>query len=79
MSLYKWLFGESHDANGETFAPESPPLINPANGLPMLDDCIDIAGNQFGFDGSDQAVDQDCSCGGDLWTDNADGPDFNWD
>jgi len=30
--------------------------INPANGLPMLDDCIDILGNPYGSDFSDSGL-----------------------
>lgn len=37
--------------------------VNPANGLPMLDDCIDIHGNPYGTDFSDS--------GSALWGDNS--------
>ena len=37
--------------------------INPANGLPMLDDCIDILGNPYGTDSGDS--------GSTLWEDHS--------
>lgn len=37
--------------------------VNPANGLPMLDDCIDILGNPYGTDSGDS--------GSTLWEDHS--------
>jgi len=35
--------------------------VNPANGLPMLDDCFDIMGNPYGTDSSGLADDDFCA------------------
>lgn len=39
--------------NDEHFYDDCSHGVNPANGLPMLDDCIDIHGNPYGTDNSD--------------------------
>ena len=45
MSLFDWLFGASScdSSPGE-------PMVNPANGLPMLSSAVDVCGNPFGVD-----------------------------
>ena len=48
MSLFDWFFGSSPS---EPFSSDPVPAVNPANGLPMLNDSIDIMGNPFGTDG----------------------------
>ncbi len=46
MGIFKNLFGDWFGNDG--------PEINPANGLPMMDDSgIDIEGNPFGTDSND--------------------------
>jgi hypothetical protein len=47
MGMLSWLFGGADDAvDGAGVAP---PDINPATGLPMLDDGVDVMGNPYGF------------------------------
>lgn len=36
--------------------------INPATGLPMLDSCIDVAGNPYGIDNSNTGSMTDSFC-----------------
>ncbi len=53
MGLFSWLFG-AHDAPGlvssELDAPDLlSPAVNPATGLPMLDESFDVMGNPYGF------------------------------
>ena len=33
--------------------------VNPANGLPMMDSCIDVMGNLYGCDPSMDSMDED--------------------
>ena len=45
MSIFDWLFDSTESLCNARFH-----SVNPANGLPMLDDTIDVAGNPFGTD-----------------------------
>lgn len=45
MSIFTRLFGLNTEASSSPVH-----VINPASGLPMVDDCIDVAGNIFGTD-----------------------------
>lgn len=57
MGIFARLFGMYAEA------PSSPThVINPASGLPMVDDCTDVAGNIFGTDAQvwDSHPDMDC-------------------
>lgn len=57
MSLFNWFFG---GASSSECGPVSG--TNPANGLPMVDCSVDVAGNPYGFDLNSPA----CSAG-DSW------------
>lgn len=45
MSIFSRLFGAHAEASSTPVH-----VINPVSGLPMVDDCIDVAGNVFGTD-----------------------------
>lgn len=51
MSLWRFLFGYD-DPDEPTTPMPSGPEVNPATGLPMIDDIgsIDVAGNPYGVD-----------------------------
>ena len=53
--------------------------INPANGLPMLDDCIDILGNPYGTDSSDSDLSLWDSDSTDLFGDDGFGSSMSFD
>lgn len=46
----------------ELFATTDEPIhtVNPATGLPMLNDCVDVAGNPFGIDNSHNTFESPC-------------------
>jgi hypothetical protein len=53
MGLLSWLFGQ-HRADDPSFGELSPferalPDVNPATGLPMMDEVFDVMGNPYGF------------------------------
>jgi len=79
MSLFNWLFGGSYETHGETSAPEPRYLVNPASGMPMVDDSIDVAGNLFGTDWTDHAFDHDSGCGHDSWSHDSGCSSSHWD
>ena len=51
MGLFAWLFGNT--SQPASASPASQPLhsVNPANGLPMANDAVDVVGNPFGTGG----------------------------
>ena len=57
MSFFGWLFDSDESSFNE-------PLhsVNPANGLPMLNDTVDVAGNPFGTDYTTSIADTSSSC-----------------
>jgi len=55
MGLFDWLFGETNEGATSFEASEPIHMVNPANGLPMQNDAIDIAGNLFGTDAYDHS------------------------
>lgn len=66
MGLFGWLFG-SNEAAGSSVPEVSVPDINPANGLPMVENThVDVAGNIYGTDSSfgDVGMDDHWSGGG---------------
>ena len=53
MSFWNILFGTNDNSSADFNYTTSITTINPANGLPMINDtCIDIAGNTYGTDSS---------------------------
>jgi hypothetical protein len=53
VGLLSWLFGHDDLVNapsGDIDTPDLPsPGVNPATGLPMLDDLVDVMGNPYGL------------------------------
>lgn len=53
MGLLAWLFARSVTSGstleGVPAAERASPDINPATGLPMLDDVVDVMGNPYGL------------------------------
>lgn len=79
MRLLSWLFGTSSDGSGDTTEAAPFAVVNPANGLPMVDDFVDIAGNPFGTDASDIGGIHDCTASGSDWSGASDSYCSHWD
>ena len=79
MNLMSWLFGIPSEGVACTSEATPAAMVNPANGLPMLDDCIDVAGNPYGMDASDIGPVHDDMASDWGWTGATDTSGSSWD
>jgi hypothetical protein len=49
MRLWSWLFGDPLAGANPAEGSEASLDINPATGLLMVNDCVDVMGNPYGF------------------------------
>lgn len=51
MGLLSWLFGQdpANDSIGEEMHAVNMTIVNPATGLPMANEAVDVMGNLYGF------------------------------
>jgi hypothetical protein len=75
----------SESLGSNSFDSDSHYLVNPASGLPMLNESIDVAGNLFNTDwqdhsfGHDSGLDHESGSGSDPWSHDSGGSSSLWD